>query len=653
MIVFDAEANGLLHEADTIWCITLYEYERDDYFTFYDGPVVGAYTKDGSIDDALNHIHVNSDQYIAGHHICGYDFPLFKKLRPQVTSSWAPLLTRGKHGAGPRPEDTNVLSQLLYPQQQAHGLDHWGKKFGIEKPKHEDWSCLSEDMLHRNIQDVRINVKLVEHLRQRAKDLQDRNPDIKFALEEAIEMEQIVSQIHAGQEDTGVRLDVIRAVNLMFELDEKAEALRNYIVPRAPKHVVNLYKRKASDVGDHTAPLIEQGHTNYVKTPYKQNGQPTKTMVDYWGSEEAFKAARIGGPFSRIQIEDLNLDSDSQVKEFLLSLGWKPTEWNFSKKTKERTSPKLTEDSYRSLPAGLGQKIAEYNIVTHRRGMILNRKGDEKGALWNMRDDGRVPAEAFTCGTPTFRYRHKGSICNAPRPTSPYGDEIRSMYCVPEGWWMLGMDLKGIEIRKMVHFALPYPGGKEFYEIVMDGDFHANNGKIWDVSRDDSKPGLYGLCYGAQAPKLASILGKPASEGQRLFDAFWNTYPALKHLVDDLERSYKTNRCLQAIDGRRIDVREKRKLLNTLIQANSAIVFKEWMIACNRMIIQNGWTHVVKQIIAYHDELQFEIRTPTKSDAVYISEQFKELALDAGKKYDLRVPIEADAKVGHNWKDCH
>lgn len=654
MLVFDTETDNLLRGATVMHCIVAWDDKTGELFYYYDGPdLPGWGNRNGSVEVGIVQLAKHRQGHLVGHYISGFDIPVIKKLYPFIVEDWPALLSVGQTKGAPMIYDTLAMANMLYPQQQDHGLDSWGKKLGREKPQHDDWTQVSAEMLHRCREDVAINIKLYHHLEERRKTLNARTQHIDFDWMNALNIEQKVNQIHALQEVTGVRYDVLKAIKLKEELDVKAVQLSNYIIRRAPSHVVNT--NKSSPSKDPLAPLIEQGKTSYVKKIYKTNGDFTKQVTDHFASEKRAKRWNIQGEFSRIGFDTLNLDSDQQVKAFLLNLGWKPTEWNYSKKTRLRTSPKLTEDSYASIPPGLGERIAEYNIVTHRRGMVLNRKGDEKGGLWHVqhRGDGRVSATAFTCGTPTARYRHNGVVCNVPRPTSPYGGEIRELYCIPEGWWQLGLDLKGIEIRVMANFAYGYNRGQEFVDIIMNGDFHANNGRLWDVSRDDSKPGLYGLCYGAMAPKLAQILLKPSHVATELFDAFWNAYPALAHLRDDLERSYKANRCIQGIDGRRVDVRDKRKLLNTLVQFASAIIFKEWMILNHLSIIENGWEAMVMQIIAYHDEIQYEVRHPDRLAAEHVGEVFKANAIRIGQKYKINVPIEADAKIGKNWRDCH
>ena len=65
----------------------------------------------------------------------------------------------------------------------------------------------------------------------------------------------------------------------------------------------------------------------------------------------------VAGPFTKIEFLDSKMSQHAVVKEHLMSLGWRPTEWNYKRDPKggfERdargklipTTPKLTEDSF-------------------------------------------------------------------------------------------------------------------------------------------------------------------------------------------------------------------------------------------------------------------------------------------------------------------
>ena len=121
---------------------------------------------------------------------------------------------------------------------------------------------------------------------------------------------------------------------------------------------------------------------------------------------------KVLGPFSKVSFEKYDLNSPDQLKEFLYTLGWIPDEWNYNKETKERTSPKITLSSLESIGSSdLGKWIGRYYTLRHRRNFLQNPKDPEnKGLLSFIREDGRVEADAITCGTPTARMRHRPPV---------------------------------------------------------------------------------------------------------------------------------------------------------------------------------------------------------------------------------------------------
>jgi DNA polymerase I-like protein with 3'-5' exonuclease and polymerase domains len=212
----------------------------------------------------------------------------------------------------------------------------------------------------------------------------------------------------------------------------------------------------------------------------------------------------------------------------------------------------------------------------------------------------------------------------------------------------------------MCHYALPYSQGDTLRDRVLFGDYHAFNATVWDCTRDEAKTGLYALIYGCGEAKLASSLGKPAGQGGKLFSLFWQSAPALRMLIDDLDAAMSSGRDIYGIDRRVLSIREKRMGLNTLLQGGAAVVFKHWMRMCddyiqdwNASVYKKGGGAYVYQMIAYHDELQFEIATTNIPAAKAVAKDLSALAGKAGDLLGIRVPIEAEAKVGCNWAETH
>jgi DNA polymerase I-like protein with 3'-5' exonuclease and polymerase domains len=610
-IVFDCEANGFLYDATKIHLIVTNVLDTD---------VITAYAKEAGVRDALEEL--KKADILIGHNIAGFDVPLIKKL----------------YGVDLSPKiliDTMLISYLRHPDiLGGHKLEAWMKRLGLEEFKIyiDDWSRLTPAMVDRCVLDVKANTKVYHHLKDEV------HPDV-------LEDEVQVALIQAEQELTGVGFDKDKALGLLADLDGSLRILRSEITKDIPPEI----KKVGAGVAK---PWKKDGSLTVISKNYLEKHM----LITEDGDDlpTRYMPAAIG-PFSPIKYKEFNLDSPKQVTDYLLSLGWKPTEWNYKDLgggKKEKTSPKLTESSWGSLPGKLGKKIGQYKMLSHRRRWLLNHKDPTKGALKTIREDGRVPAEAITCGTPTYRYRHTKTVCNIPRPSTPYGKEIRELFIGD----LIGLDLKGIEARMLVHYCMHYPGGDALARIILAGDFHANNAALWDVSRDIAKNGLYALMYGCTAPKLASTLGKKVSEGKQLLEDFWDAYPAIKALVEALEYAYTSGKTIRSVDGRVLYIREKRKLLNSLLQGSAAVVFKKWMIKCDELVKEINYSEsriVIKQVIAYHDELQFDTWDIPLLLRLKIARKMCDLATVVGKDLKLKVPIEASPKIGRNWKQTH
>lgn len=154
--------------------------------------------------------------------------------------------------------------------------------------------------------------------------------------------------------------------------------------------------------------------------------------------------------------------------------------------------------------------------------------------------------------------------------------------------------------------------------------------------------------YGAQAPKLSRILGCTIPEAERYIESFWSGNKGVKYIIDDLEKQYKKNKFIVGLDGRKLQIRQKYKLLNTLIQSSAAIVFKRWGLIANERLRAAG--NHCRQIIAYHDEYCYRCNPDHLEESKQI---ILDSAIDAGKYYNLYVPIAADCKVGANWAEVH
>lgn len=123
--------------------------------------------------------------------------------------------------------------------------------------------------------------------------------------------------------------------------------------------------------------------------------------------------------------------------------------------------------------------IVEYLTYKHRRNSILGgglewdeEEEAEKGYMAYVREDGRIPTPADTCGAATSRMKHR--VCaNIPRVTSLYGANMRGMFGVDSDFVQIGYDFDSLEARIESHYCVPMDtqiltkqGWKDYYTLV-------------------------------------------------------------------------------------------------------------------------------------------------------------------------------------------
>lgn len=149
--------------------------------------------------------------------------------------------------------------------------------------------------------------------------------------------------------------------------------------------------------------------------------------------------------------------------------------------------------------------------------------------------------------------------------------------------------------------------------------------------------------YGAGNKKLALTAGLPENTGAKIKRNFYKAHPGIKELIDDLEEAYDRKKWIKGLDGRPLFIRQKNRLLNTLLQNAATVVFKRWMVQLGELAVNE------EQIIAYHDELQYEVPEEVAEGWAAVCE---DTAKAVGIELKIRVPIEAEAKIGMNWGEC-
>lgn len=398
-----------------------------------------------------------------------------------------------------------------------------------------------------------------------------------------------------------------------------------------------------------------------VAKPWKKNGDLVVRVTDWFGDDSTL----VGGPFSKVKFSEPDLGSRQKLIKQLIRHGWQPTIFN-----EKSGSPKLTEkgkpvDSLFEIDAPVGKQIARWYILNHRRSQI-------NGWINNIRPDGRLTAGANSCGTNTYRFRHKG-VVNVPKadPKVIFGYQMRELFIARPDYKLLGYDAASLEARCMAHYTHKFDEGA-FGELVLNGDLHANNARIFFESQTDGldvdspefksyrsrgKNGTYCLMYGGQPKKLASTLGVSLKEAKHLFDKFWNENEALGEVRKIVMRMTEQRGWIPGIDGRKVYTRSSHSALNALFQSCGAIIMKVSMVTLARHLKAEDVHHY--KVMDFHDESQHEVRESEcyTDEGGRLRHRLGDLAIlsleEAGRELSLRCEITGTYDIGDSWAATH
>lgn len=621
--VFDLETDGLLDSVTKIHCATFKELNGETIVC-----------RPHEVKD-IPEILKDCDTLI-GHNITEFDLPVMKKV---LNYEFKGII-----------KDTLLYSRVLFPDmdyesyedengeikkaKSRHGLENWGIKLGISKPQYDNWGEFTEELLHRNIEDVRITEALYEHVRNHIKSMKEKDNRLSNWVD-IFDMEQQFWQIAIKQAKNGWLFDVNLAFDLETELSNTINHIDQQLEGALPLNVTRPYK-------------------NTPCRGLKKDGSVGIHALQWVGLENE---DRVAGDFCRINYQKTNLNSSEQLKDWLLSLGWEPKEYNFKRDRHNKpvrdgnnkvilTSPKTpkTAEDWDAVEEQL--KIPDIRLISER-GKASHRLSSLKGWISKLRPDRRLSTEMNPCGTNTARCQHK-IVVNVPKanPKVYYGSQFRSLFICPPDRLIVGCDATALEGRCEAHYL--YNFDKAAAWELLHGDIHVTNAEVFDVTRDVAKNGKYALLYGCSPSKLSVVLGKSAEESKCLYEKYWGANPGLKHLVSALEKQWEKYSYLVAIDGRPLTIRYEHALLNTLLQSCGSIVVKRATCILNSRIANEGLDAF--QIGHFHDEVNFECHKDVASRvSVLAVESFRE----AGEYYKLNVPIDAESKIGINWKEVH
>jgi len=633
--VFDIETDGLLKEMTRIHCIMSYNTKQNK---------MGRYDPNNdTIAHGVRCLH-NADEII-GHNIIGFDITAIQKIFPKFNPKGSII-------------DTYVWSACVFPNIKdwdyklyrkgilpasligKYSLESWGYRLGILKgefAKQTNWAEWTPEMSTYCEQDVEVTLKLYEFLRAR-----------KTSWEQ-VYLEQDVLKILNRQEERGVLFDVNMAQELYTELNNKREKLRENIQKSFPP----FFKRK----GKLFTPKRDNRKLGYV----------------------------TGATMQKVELVEFNPSSSIHISRMLMSkYDWVPhnfadkeippieLQWHYDRlKVTSSTTPKIDDEILKRLPYPECKPLAEFQMLQKRCAMLS--EGKQGWLRCYDVETNRIHGAINQFGAVTGRCIHfRPNLGQVTSARSPYGKECRSLFRVPDGWFLVGCDADGLEARCKAHYIQPYDDG-ELVKCILEGnkkdrtDIHSlNQDRMGLASRDVAKTLYYAFMYGAGNENLGrnaleDVNYKDYTEdlaklGSKLRKKLVKEFKGLKELISGVQKAAKKrhpNMWMRGLDGRRIPVRAVYSALNTLLQGAGAVVMKKALVVADELICAKGIVPIddFTQVLFVHDEMQYECRT--REIAEVVAKCAEDGIRLAGEYYNFRCPLSGSSDIGKTWLDTH
>lgn len=699
---------------------------------------------------------------LIGHNIVQFDLPvlmLYGVLDYRVGYPGEPTTVFGQEVTI---TDTLLWSKLLNADRLGgHSLAVWGKRLGNYKEHFDDWANYSQEMLDYCIQDTFVNesiyLKLLEEQGQHAwskpysveiklADLTLRQELFGFDFDKELAEKNL-------QELAGFMQVIAEKVNPLLPLKQMPKSDYSFYIPPKVRfkkdgsissHMDKFLTKLGASLQDNNQSIVYEGRSFPVTTEAPLKSTTIATIEDI----DVVKSYLIGlGWFpTEIKERDLVKNQDKTTKNYAqiieaIDRYVKQTETSLFKELRLEmletsmenlrsllvskvdkgkltkpiyvpSTPKLTVGVEKEICPNLialGEKaefvkdVVHYYTYRHRKnsiaGGVLDDDGEPvTGFLSAVREDGRIPTPADTLGANTGRYRHR-VVCNIPRVTSLYGEQMRNLFGSGKGLWQLGYDFASLEARIMGHYVMPYKDGIELANALVaekPNDIHSINARKLGIERSAAKSFSYAAIYGAQPKKLAKMLGITESEGKKLFNDYWDAVPALKELKERVEKVWEKSgkKHIPGLDGRLLNTRSKHSLINVLFQSGGAIAAKWSAVRLAQAmeredILGDPFKHTIKEkkiwwLIHMHDEQQMAGASSLFDVKVFKSDEEAKAAMQPGcsaighgakgpylayktkpvfcieegiasacKELKLRVDLGFEYIVGKSWGQCH
>lgn len=450
--------------------------------------------------------------------------------------------------------------------------------------------------------------------------------------------------LNPSQSDYPVSKLAINFLGISVEDEDAAgcaEALRNLRVPLTDE----LVKHGEKELYDR----IELPLCHVLYRMEKRGIAIDAKQLQQFGGMLSQRIAECEDVIYSYSHEKFNINSTKQLGQLLFEeLGIPPVK---KTKTGYSTNAEVLEklkNQHPIIPA-----IMDYRMLTKLKSTYAD------GLMKVICQDGRIRTTFQNLVTATGRLSStEPNLQNIPVRTD-LGAEIRKMFVPKEGCVLVDADYSQIELRVLAHIADDqamqdaFNGGTDIHTATASQVFAVPRDQVTPLQRRHAKAVNFGIVYGISEFSLADDIGVTRWEAREYINSYLNTYHGvrdyMKQVVADArekgytETMYGRKRYIPELTSSNFNVRQgaERIALNTPIQGTAADLIKLAMIHVEDALEREF--PEAQLLLQVHDELIVECpESIAPQVAQLISREMSGVA-------NLKVPLTAEAKIGHSW----
>lgn len=647
--IFDIEADSLIENVTKIYCLS-YCILDESFKEISSGTITNT-------EDICEFLYCQ--EFIVGHNIIRYDLPVLEKL-----------LNLSKRTVGII--DTLGLSWYLYPMERnakgqiiprrQHGLEAWGNILETKKVEIKDWKNLSDkEYIIRCEQDVRINVKLfVMQMKYLMKIYEDNQNEV-FRMINYINFKLFCAR---EQEENPLTVNKIACEKhlerVLTEIEEKKGKLFQHM-PEIP-----IYKT-----------------CKKPKNMLKSDGSYS-TLGEKWLSLLSSLSMKDSEELTEIKVvvgyEKGNINSITQVKDWLFSLGWKPTIFKESKSKltgEVKDVPQISDDD--GICPDIKRLAKQYPYLENLEGLSLlnHRRGVFESFLENINSKNEVIAK-IDGFTNSMRFQHRKPTANMPKVGTPWGEEIRGLITVSDNWeyCLCGSDMSALEDTTKQHYMYFFDPDYVTQMRIPGFDPHLSLGILAGIITEeeskffkDFKKGLldkteystkvyheieskrflakttnFACVYGAGPPKISKTTGMPLKDAQLLHKTYWQMNKAVKQVAANIKIKDVDGQkwCFNPVSKFWYSLRVEKDVFSVTNQSTGVYIFDSFI----RKVREKGI--IIR--LQYHDEILTYLRITDKDKVKKILHDSIE---EINNEIKLNVPLGISVDFGETYAMVH